>query len=111
MGRRREPVALIDNRVAITTSLKHDISSRCGRADEVQHLTGRHTEVFRHVGRYECGGAVRCDNRSRVNGGLQRKRRCDPHLPCLATEIRRELRGVGLSCGDMCDDRPAKPRR
>jgi hypothetical protein len=65
---------------------QRDIASRCAGADEVQHLARRDREVLRHVRRYECGGVVRRDNRSRVKGDPKGERRSEPHLPGLTSE-------------------------
>jgi|RhiMethySRZTD1v2_1073278.scaffolds.fasta_scaffold318393_1 hypothetical protein len=81
-----------------------DISGRRACADEVQHLTGCHAEVFGHVGRYERGGAVRRNNGRAVDRDPQGKRRGNPHLPSLTAEWRGELRCVRLCGGDLCDD-------
>jgi hypothetical protein len=55
---------------------QHDIAGRCACADEVEQLTRRQAEVFRHVRWYECSGAGSGDDRParRIASGVASRR-------------------------------------
>jgi hypothetical protein len=81
-------------------------------ADEVQHLTGRHSEVLREVARKISRRAVCCHNSGAADGrpDAARKVMSDTDLIGLCAKWRRELCSVRLSRSDLRNDAATEPR-